>query len=246
MSAHAVVDRLDELAGTAPLPSGRAALFDVDETLISTKSMFDFLAFHLREAGRPRAELDRILAEFAAFAAGGGPREEGNRRFYRIFTGCDWDVLLEQGRRWFAERLSTAALLHPPVAQLLRAHVSCGDTVVLVSGSFQACLEPLAAHLGVGHVLCSRPEVAGGRVTGEVAVPMIGAHKADAARRLLAELGVRRSATWAYADHGSDLQLLELAGHPVAVGDEPAVRSYVERSGGMVLSGIQRLEYPRW
>jgi phosphoserine phosphatase len=57
---------------------------------------------------------------------------------------------------------------------------------------------------------------------------------------------VPRCQTWAYADHGSDLQLLQLAGHPVAVGDEPVVRSYVARSGGTVLPGVTRLEYLSW
>ncbi len=246
MTAHAGLRQGSRQLAWPPGSGVRAALFDVDETLVATKTMFDFLAYHLRRTGAGRLEFDRIVEEFAAFAAAGGSRLAGNRRFYRLFTGCDWHELMSEGRDWFADRMAGGRLLHRVALDRLAEHRAAGDTVILVSGSFPPCLQPIAEAVGAAHLLCSRPEVRDGVVTGELAVPMIGENKASAVVRLLAELGVDRADTWAYADHDSDLQMLELAGNPVAVGDHPAVAKYVRGAGGRLLPGIERLPYPDW
>jgi len=122
-------------------------------------------------------------------------------------------------------------LFHPPVLDAFRRHTAAGDRTVLVSGSFPACLDPLARYLEAGAVLCSRPEVRHGRYTGEILQPMIGAAKAAAVQADAAAHGIDLLDCYAYGDHISDLPVLGVVGAPVVVGDDPVLTDHAIRHG---------------
>lgn len=205
----------------------RIAFFDVDETLIDVKSMFSFLEFHLADPERYRAAADALTRA----ARAGVPREVTNRDYYRTYAGADVAAVAESGRRWFARERRRDGFFHPHVVAELRRLKADGFRIALVSGSFRACLDPVAEHLGAEHVLCSEPEVAGGRYTGEVLGTVIGEGKATAARALMRRWGARPEECVAYGDHASDLPLLSCVGHAGVVGDDPVLAGHAGRLG---------------
>lgn len=213
------------------------AFFDVDETLVADKTIFSFLEHHYAAAGREPGDYTRVRAHLRRQAEQGVPREEVNRAYYRLFAGSTAAELEKSGAAWFANRL-TGGFFHPPVLEALRAHAAAGDTVVLVSGSFFACLDPIARFVGATDVVGTALLAAGGRLTGEIERPMIGQAKADAAAALAAARGMALADCHAYGDHVSDLPLLRAVGHPVAVGDDATLGRYAERAGGRRLPGI--------
>ncbi|MDI6100397.1 HAD-IB family hydrolase [Actinoplanes sp. NEAU-A12] len=211
-------------AGTRPV-----AFFDVDETLIAVKSMFDFLDYHRRHGGaaRPVPPLP---------AGWRGSRTELNRAYYRGYAGVSWARLLEEGRRWYADLCRRPRPFIAGGLDALHRHRAAGHAVVLVSGSFLPCLGPLARHLGADSLVCARPEVTAlGTLTGEIRRPVIGPAKAAAADRILAERQVHPDDCFAYADHASDLDLLDAVGHPHVVGDDPVLRRHARERGWPVL-----------
>ncbi|MDT0320779.1 HAD family hydrolase [Streptomyces millisiae] len=196
---------------------------DVDETLISTKSMFDFLAFHT-----PPGVYRRVAGELRSMADRGVPRTEVNRAYYRAYRGAPVAEIREAGRRWYADRAAREGFYLADTLRALREHRRAGAALVLVSGSFDACLDPIAEAVDASHVLCTRPLTARGRYTGEIETPMIGEHKEAAVQRLLDEHStVDPADCYAYGDHPSDLPMLDLVGHPVAVGDHPEVLAHL-------------------
>ncbi len=199
----------------------RAAFFDVDETIITVKSMFRFLEFYLRATGRPGGEYERFADQLRQLAATGTPREETNRSYYRAYAGEPVELVRRLGEEWFRTELAGGAFLRTEVVDVLRRHQRAGHVIVLVSGSFPACLDPIARHLDVSRVECTRPRVSAGRYTGAVDVPVIGAAKAEAVRRVTAEIGARSQDCVAYADHVSDAAMLAAVGEAVVVGDDP-------------------------
>jgi HAD superfamily hydrolase (TIGR01490 family) len=211
--------------------SGRAAFFDVDETLIGVKSMFGFLEFHLREQGEPPATYDRLAAELHEMAAAGRPREDVNRRYYTFYAGQSAQRLRRSGRDWFAEELAGGRLFLPGPTARLTGHLDGGDLVMLLSGSFFACLEPIAEHLGAQWALGTRPLIRHGLLTGDVLIPMIGATKGRAARAAMAVRDLDPARCTAYGDHSSDLDLLRSVGRPVVVGSDPVLNGYAARDG---------------
>lgn len=208
------------------------AFFDVDETLITGKSMFDFLRFHLAD---PHTSVERQARRWAeldkAIRTGTLSRAEVNRDYYRIYQGLPADQLAEQGARWFARQRALPGFTQPEVLRSLVRHRLAGHVVVLVTGSFPACVDPLRDAVGAQHVLCSRPVVdADGMLTGEIERPMIGEAKADAMRDLAGKHGVSLPLSFGYGDHASDLPLLLEVGHPVVVGTDPVLDEYAERN----------------
>jgi HAD superfamily hydrolase (TIGR01490 family) len=216
-------------------------LSDVDETLIKVKSMFRFLAFYLERRGEPPATYERLTGELRRAADRGAPRAEINRRYYRLYAGEDAMRLAAAGREWFAHEVygtheygvlpSTGGLFHPEVRRALAAHAAAGEALLLVSGSFFACLDPIAEETGALRAYGTRPVIRRGQLTGEVLVPVIGATKGRVAHAAATVLGASLAASTAYGDHISDLDLLSAVGYPVVVGDDPALTAHADRAG---------------
>ncbi len=197
---------------------------DVDETLVSGKSMFDFHRFHLTHRHGLRGEGDfRLIWDgLLAASAAGESRAEVNRRYYRHYTGEDAAELARLGRHWFARYGAEPGFFIEDTLAALRRHRAAGAEIVLVSGSFPACLTPIAEFVDASHLLCTDPVLADGRYTGEITEPVIGEGKRSAVLALLADYpDVDPADCFAYGDHPSDLPLLECVGHPTVVGDHP-------------------------
>ncbi|MEV8314359.1 HAD-IB family hydrolase [Streptomyces sp. NPDC059900] len=224
------------LPSPAPAP---VAFFDVDETLISVNGMARFLRHHMRSRGQTRAAFEDAVRDLRALGARGASREEIARAYYRLYAGCDERELAAEGREWFAAELRSGGLFLADSVAALREHRRRAEPVVLVSGSFAPCLDPVAERLGVeaDAVLCARPKAVDGVLTGAVDVTMTGEEKAVAVRALLRERGVRPDGCHAYGDHASDLAMLRAVGHPVVVGADPVLLRHAEAGGWRRLPG---------
>ncbi|MGW6054726.1 HAD family hydrolase [Streptomyces sp. NPDC055189] len=229
------------LSSAAPMPPPAIAFFDVDETLISVNSMARFLHHHMRARGRPRADFDDAVRRLRALSEGGASRTEVAHAYYRLYAGCDARELAARGRAWFAAELRAGGLFLADSVAALREHRRRAEAVVLVSGSFAPCLDPVARRLGIDAdaVLCARPETVDGVLTGRVDVTMTGEEKAVAVRALLRERGISGDRCHAYGDHASDLAMLRAVGHPVVVGADPVLLRHAEAGGWRRLPGAE-------
>ncbi len=229
---------MPDIPGPAP---GRLVFSDVDETLLSGKSLFDFLGFYFE--GRYGADgalhATATRRRIAALVAAGLPREAGNRAYYEAWRGERLDAVTDWGIRWFARNAGAPGFYVPAVRAALRRHREAGDHVVLVSGSFPAVVDPVAADVGARHVLCTRPEARDGVLTGVVAgEPCIGDGKRRAVRGLAKRYpDVSLSDCYGYGDHHSDLPMLTEVGHPVVVGGSPELLA--ELPDARVLAGAE-------
>jgi HAD superfamily hydrolase (TIGR01490 family) len=214
------------------LPEGRgkrtrAAFIDVDETLITVKSMFAFMRYWSTRSGH---DCDDVMAELHAMAAGGVDRTEINRAYYRWYAGAAWTELLVAGEAWYEDFRGDGTPFVAATLAAVAAHRAAGDAVVLVSGSFRPCLEPLARDVRADLLLCTEPVIErDGRLSGEVREPMIGRAKATAVKRAMTALGVDPTNCAAYADHLSDLDMLSLVGHPVVVAGDSRLTVHARR-----------------
>lgn len=216
----------------------RFAFFDVDETLIAMKSMFDFLPYWCAYQGRPERSL-RFGETLALARAQGQPREQLNRLYYSLFAGVPLGELELAGRAWFKQRFGGERPPYiAPTVERLRAHYDSGIVPVLVSGSMLPLLAPLAAALKVEHCLCTSLVLdRQGRLTGDIGQPQtIGLGKADALNLFLSQRGVSASDCYAYGDDLSDLPMLEAVGSAVAVGPNRGLQDLAGQRGWSQLS----------
>jgi HAD superfamily hydrolase (TIGR01490 family) len=214
-----------------------AAFFDVDETLLNAKSLFEFLRFWQARQGDDGRAHDRVMTQVRDLAAAGTDRAVINRVLFRPYRGASPDELAAAGEDWYRSVRSRPAGFVRSGLDALARHRSAGHTVVLVSGSAAACLAPLARDLGADLVICTEPVVgADGRLTGEVVVPMIGEAKRRAVEEVLAGRGLDRSQCHAYGDHASDLGMLTAVGHAYAIGSDAPLLAHARARGWPVLS----------
>ena len=212
------------------------AFFDVDETLIRTKSMFSFLRF-LGQHGLAK-DTEETIDRLYKLSAHGVDRSEINRLYWMSYRGLDAEDVKSAARHWLDEACGAdREFLITVTVKRLRAHQQSGHRIALVSGSGIDILQPLTSLIGADYTLATRLKELNGRYTGEIVLPvMIGEGKAQAASTLAAQLKAELRNCFAYGDHISDLPLLNLVGHPVAVGEEGALGDHARGLGWPVLS----------
>jgi phosphoserine phosphatase len=108
----------------------------------------------------------------------------------------------------------------------MKAH---GARAVLVSGGFTAFTERVGAALGFDETRANRLLVEEGRLTGEVARPILGREaKVRALDEVTAAMGITAAEVIAVGDGANDLGMLERAGTGVALHAKPAVAAQCE------------------
>ncbi|NYE03162.1 phosphoserine phosphatase [Kineosphaera limosa] len=110
-------------------------------------------------------------------------------------------------------------------AEFVAGLAAGGHTLALVSGGFEEVVTPLAARMGIGHVVANRFEVADGRFTGRVAGRVVDRRvKAATLVELAQRLGIPVENTVAVGDGANDLDMLSVAGTGIAFCAKPVLR----------------------
>ena len=184
------------------------AAFDVDGTLTTRDCVVPFM----RRVTGARRIVPRLLSRPDRLGAALLRRDRDTIKSLAAsaaFAGRKLDELSTEGES-FATVIERDFLRTDTLATL-RSHVVAGDAVVLVSASFELYLRPLAASLGVHHVLGTRLSIVDRVATGELDGPNCrGAEKVARLHAWLsAEWGGRdRVHVVAYGDSAGDREML--------------------------------------
>ena len=141
--------------------------------------------------------------------------------------------------------------LNPGARTLVRTMAGLCAATALVSGGFGFFTERVAAEAGFARHQANRLVVAGGRLTGEVARPILGREaKLQALDALAAEAGVGREAVLAVGDGANDIDMVRAAGLGVAYRAKPALASAaaarIVHSDLTALLALQGIARPEW
>ena len=201
-------------------PNARAAaFFDVDRTSASSNLLNAYLHFTLngRSPIGKAISVVALLARVPIYAyLDWRDRVRFIERFFRNYNG----VPVESLERWARGPglAYWARHLFREARDQVNWHRQQGHKVVLLTGGLLEMVTPLGEILHADEVMASRCEVSGGRFTGKLeSGPLGGSAKAEAAEAWAKQSGIDLSESYAYADDMSDLPLLELVGHPIAV-----------------------------
>lgn len=194
------------------------AFFDVDETLVTARTLESFLMYYLHlEPSMVSLERIRELRDEVVHLS----RAEFNREYFGLWAGQPADRVYAAGRSWFEVTARQPHFYRANVVERLHEHHQTGARIVLVSGSFAPPLQPIADAIGAHALYCTELEVsASGLFTGRISATMLGDDKRMAVDHYLAGLTPKPTSTWGYGDHLSDLPLLEHVTNPVVVGTD--------------------------
>jgi HAD superfamily hydrolase (TIGR01490 family) len=205
------------------------AVFDIDGTVLAGSTAERIFVRNLIARG----ELG--LTEGINFA----------RRFFSM--SCrDW-MLATKGNKYYLkgkdarriEELAAAVFqraILPRISEkalrTIEEHRSNGLEIVLLSGTLDALIRCFQEHLGANHVHGSNLAASRGRYTGDITgIYPYGAAKAEIVRAFYGSDAYDLSASYAYANHETDLDFLSLFGHPMIVNPSDRLAERARRAG---------------
>lgn len=215
------------------------ALFDLDNTLLSGDSDFEWSQF-LVEQG----VLDRELFEAKNLAF----YEQYKAGKLNIIEFLDFQLkpLSRHARKvldvWHEDfmRIKVRPMIGGAAKELVARHREAGDICVIVTATNSFVTKPIAREFGVENLIGTDPEQINGEFTGSVTgVPSFREGKIIRMESWMAERGWNWSSfaeTTFYSDSLNDLPLLSKVKNPVAVDPDPTLRKHAEENGWRIIS----------
>jgi len=217
----------------------KLALFDLDNTLLSGDSDFEWAQFLIG-----LGVIDRELYEAK------------NQAFYDHYKAGTLDIhefldfqlkpLSRHSRRvldgWHEQfmRDKVQPMMGRAAQELVDAHRAAGDVCVIITATNSFVTAPIARAFGVEHLIATEPEQKDGEFTGGVAgVPSFREGKITRLEQWMKERGWDWDSfddSTFYSDSLNDLPLLGRVRHPVAVDPDDTLRDHAERQGWRIIS----------
>lgn len=210
--------------------SRRAALFDLDRTLLRVDSARLYTKFRRDRGEASLMDALRVGLWATQYTLGVIDAPKVARKALEGFRGREESWLLQSCAEWFPKYVL------PEVQQAgrkaVQQHREAGDFVAIVTGATRYVAEPVAAELGIEHVICSELEIEAGCFTGRVVEPLCyGTGKIERAGKIAERQGFRLEEASFYSDSITDLPLLEVVKTPIVINPDRRLRRVAERRG---------------
>lgn len=155
-------------------------------------------------------------------------------RVFRGLAGTSEAALAERCQALYDAKI--AHLVSPAARAAIDDHRQRGDLVVLLTAQTPYLARPLAATVGIEHVLCTELETKGGLFTGAVKGEVCyGSGKTRIAQAWSERHGVSLQDSYFYTDSYTDLPMLRVVGHPRAANPDLRLGWHARTRGWQVL-----------
>lgn len=196
-----------------------AAFYDLEGTLVST-NLVHTLAFYSRRQQGLLKTIKKSVGTLAKLPAFGVTdlysRNVFNEFFFQSYKGESQDRL-----RFFSEELFEEVLkpaIFPGTPELIAQGKKLGQRQIVITGALDFTIDRLMEYLGIDEYKANRLEFVNGYATGRILPPvMASATKAKWMREYAERENISLSESYAYSDSISDLPMLSIVGHPVAI-----------------------------
>ncbi len=207
-----------------------AAFFDMDRTLIRCNSATEWVKFLRRRGEISRWKMLQAMGWIARYKLSILDMESITVRVTATMAGQLEDEMVQKCTEF------NQALVFPEITaearQAVERHRADGHALIILSSSTPYVTEPLARHLGIEHVLCTRLEVADGKFVGVHKKPACyGAGKVHWAEQWATAHDVDLQHSFFYTDSYSDLPMLERVGQARVINPDPRLRRHARRVG---------------
>jgi len=205
------------------------AFFDMDKTILSENSATLYMRYRYRRGEMSKRDLMRGLGAYLKYKLGILDIRSWTLDMMVQFSGQSEAKLAEEAVAWV--EADVVDKIYPEAARLVEQHVAASHVVAIVSGATAFVVRPIAARLGIEHILYTRLEVENGLFTGRVIEPICFEEgKIYWLQQFIEEHDIDLAKSYFYSDSITDLPLLDLVGHPVATNPDPLLyRTAVKR-----------------
>ena len=207
------------------------AFFDIDKTILSIHSGHAWVWSEFRQGFLGRRKLAEALYGLGKYSLGLNSVEPMIRNAIGDHAGQSESAIQGRTDAFFESHLQRT--VRPGALKALKQHRALGHSRIILSASTNYVAEKLAESLGLDGVICTRLEVDGsGQFTGRPIEPLCyGRGKLAAAELWLRRHGGTLEDAYFYTDSVTDLPVLEMVGHPVAVNPDTKLRRCARAKG---------------
>lgn len=215
------------------------ALFDLDNTLLSGDSDFEWSQF-LIEQGVLERELFEIknLTFYEQYKAGTLDIYEFLEYQLRPLSRHSRHVLDAWLEKFVQQKV--LKLIGAPAKNLVAQHRSAGDICVIITATNSFVTTPIARQFGVEHLIATEPEHRDGEFTGKLAdTPCFREGKVTRLESWMAQRGWDWNSfnqSCFYSDSLNDLPLLGKVKTPIAVDPDTTLRAHATQQGWRIIS----------
>jgi len=196
----------------------KAAFYDLDGTLLSCNlvTMHAYYARNDRSMLKSVYQFGKVLISVPLlFGLDLYSRSLFNIFSFRAYRGMHRDRLIGLADDLFEVTLKPS--IFPKAQALVDVTRDLGYRNVLVTGTLDFQIRPIALHFGFDEVICNRLEFKEHVATGRVLQPMIAEkQKAHSIRAYAQEQGIDLPQSCAFSDSSADIPMLSAVGYPVA------------------------------
>ena len=220
-------------------PAMQLALFDLDNTLLSGDSDYEWTQHLVNKGVLDRTTFEaRNTAFFEQYKAGTLDIHE--------FLDFQLQSLARNTRSdldtWHAEFMETRIrpMISPQARQLVKKHQDNGDLCALVTATNSFVTGPISREFNIPHLIATVAAQDNGQFTGKPrGTPSFREGKVSRVEEWLESMGLWSGCferSWFYSDSLNDLPLLSIVSDPVAVDPDSTLRAHAERAGWMILN----------
>jgi HAD superfamily hydrolase (TIGR01490 family) len=213
-----------------------AAFFDLDRTLIAGSSAFQFGRAAYKAGFLTRGQLARDAWENVLFRLKGSTDERTDALKKRVGEALAGVRVRDMQR--LAPQVLAGVLprLYPQMLEIAYRHQDEGRPIFICTAASQEMADLMALVLTFDGAVGSVSEIHDGHYTGREGGPFnYREGKAQAIRELAEREEIDLAKSWAYTDSESDLPMLQLVGHPVAVNPDAELSRVAVTEGWEVL-----------
>jgi HAD superfamily hydrolase (TIGR01490 family) len=213
-----------------------AAFFDLDKTLMEGSSALHFARAAYRAGMVSRRQLARDGWANLKFRLNGSTDTGTDELRQRILDSIAGQRTVDLARMGPDVLAGILPLLYREVLDEAYAHQDAGRRAYIVTAASQELAEVLAHVLVLDGGVGMRSEVRDGVYTGKPAGPFTYREgKAEAIRELAGREGIDLAESYAYSDSESDLPMMRVVGHPVAVNPDRALERVAREKGWRIM-----------
>jgi HAD superfamily hydrolase (TIGR01490 family) len=213
-----------------------AAFFDLDKTLIEGSSALHFARASYKAGQLSKRRLARDAWANIRFRLEGSTDEATDALRERVYEAIAGKRVVDLARLTPEMLKGILPRVYPQMLDVAWRHQDAGRKVYIVTAASQEIAELLASVLVFDGGIGARSEVLDGVYTGRPEGPFTYREgKAEAIRQVAGEEGIDLDESWAYSDSESDLPMLRVVGHPVAVNPDSALAAVAREEGWEVM-----------
>ena len=212
------------------------AFFDLDKTLIEGSSAIHFGRAAYRQGLMTRTQLAKDLWANIRFRMRGSTDAGTDALRARILDSIAGTRVRDLERLGHEVLAGVLPRVYPEVLREAYEHQDAGQRVYIVTAASHEMAELMAHVLFFDGGIGTRSEVRDGVYTGRPEGPFTYREgKAQAIRERAAAEGIDLAESYAYSDSESDLPMLRVVGHPVAVNPDPALERIARAEGWRIM-----------